>query len=151
MRDAYDQPPPLSCSMRLKRWDLNALSLTAHSMYFPCIKEFGMTSDEFADAFLAGRKSCRCAGNRFRRHAEKDSCEFPMHIHWKRLKAGTGHDMERFVREAPCRAEGSIDVWQMLNIVLYEPEIPANTGNIGQYLCGNRYPAASDRTAGISV
>lgn len=27
-----------------------------------------------------------------------------------------------------------------LNIVLYEPEIPANTRKYRAYLCGNRYP-----------
>lgn len=36
-----------------------------------------------------------------------------------------------------------------LNIVLYEPEIPSNTGNIGRTLCGYRDAAASDRAAGI--
>ena len=39
----------------------------------------------------------------------------------------------------------------MLNIVLLEPEIPANTGNIGQNLCGDRNQTASDRTTWVSV
>ena len=36
-----------------------------------------------------------------------------------------------------------------LNIVLFEPEIPANTGNIGKNLCGNGYPPAFNRTLGL--
>ncbi len=38
-----------------------------------------------------------------------------------------------------------------LNIVLHEPEIPANTGNIGTYLCGYRNQAPSDRAVGIFI
>ena len=37
----------------------------------------------------------------------------------------------------------------MLNIVLHEPEMPANTGNIGR-TCGNRRKTPSYRTIRIS-
>ena len=38
----------------------------------------------------------------------------------------------------------------MLNIVLHEPEIPANTGNIGRTCVATNTQTASDRAAGIS-
>ena len=37
----------------------------------------------------------------------------------------------------------------MLNIVLFEPEIPANTGNIGRTCVATKHTTASDRTAWI--
>ena len=39
----------------------------------------------------------------------------------------------------------------MLNIVLFEPEIPANTGNIGSDLCGDEYQTSSDRATWFPV
>jgi len=45
----------------------------------------------------------------------------------------------------------------MLNIVLFEPEIPANTGNPGKYrkyrkdLCGDEYQTSSDRATWFPV
>lgn len=37
----------------------------------------------------------------------------------------------------------------MLNIVLYEPEIPANTREYRKNLCSNRDKASFDRAIGI--
>lgn len=37
----------------------------------------------------------------------------------------------------------------MLNIVLFEPEIPANTRKHREDVCGNKHTPASDRTAWI--
>ena len=39
----------------------------------------------------------------------------------------------------------------MLNIVLHEPEIPANTGNIGRTCVATGDAPAPDRTPGIPV
>ena len=39
----------------------------------------------------------------------------------------------------------------MLNIVLYEPEIPANTGNIGRTCVATGTQSSSDRASWIQI
>ena len=39
----------------------------------------------------------------------------------------------------------------MLNIVLFEPEIPANTGKYRKDLCGDEYQTSSDRATWFPV
>ena len=38
-----------------------------------------------------------------------------------------------------------------MNIVLYEPEMPANTGKYRAHLCGDEHEAAPDRAAGFKL
>ncbi len=64
MREAYNQRRRyLMHAFKEMGW--NALSRFAFFV-FPCIKEFGMTSEEFAvNASSAGGKGCSCSGTAF--------------------------------------------------------------------------------------
>ena len=62
------------------------------------------------------------------------------------LKMALGR-LESFIKNCVKRRIRSM---MLNNIVLYEPEIPANTGNIGRTCVATGTKLASDRTAGIS-
>ena len=53
------------CCMHLQRWDCRALSRLEHFYAFPCIKEFGMTSEEFASRLLKEEKVAVVPGTAF--------------------------------------------------------------------------------------
>ena len=93
---------------------------------FPCIKEFGMTSEEFATKLLNSQKVAVVPGTAF-----GDCGEGYLRISYayslEDLKKALDR-MEIFIQE--LREEKNLVA--ELNIVLYEPEIPANTGNIGR-------------------
>ena len=76
---------------------------------FPCIKEFGMTSDEFASRLLKEEKVAVVPGSAFGECGEGY------------LRISYAYSLEDLKK-----------IMAKLNIVLFEPEIPANTGNIGR-------------------
>ena len=91
---------------------------------FPSIKEFGMSSEEFAMKFLAEEKVAVVPGTAFGECGEgflRISYAYSL----EDLKEAIGR-LERFISRLRKGRK------KMLNIVLFEPEIPANTGNIGR-------------------
>ena len=98
-----------------------------HFYAFPCIKEFGMTSDEFASRLLKEEKVAVVPGSAFGECGEgylRISYAYSLEDLKKALdKHG------RFREETERRGQ---QIMAKLNIVLFEPEIPANTGNIGR-------------------
>ena len=53
------------CFTALRRWGLSVLSLSGPFYAFPSIKEFGMTSDEFATKLLNSKKIAVVPGTAF--------------------------------------------------------------------------------------
>ena len=93
---------------------------------FPCIREFGMTSDEFATRFLQEERLQSCRARRLGTAARATSV-FPTLIPPGNLKVAIGR-LSHFVKNRKRKRNDK----DMLNIVLHQPEIPANTGNIGR-------------------
>lgn len=102
---------------------------------FPSIKEFGMTSDEFATKLLEEEKVAVVPGTAFGRCGEgflRISYAYSIDD----LKVALER-IERFIeRHRKQYRSGCLEKRKcMINIVLLEPEIPANTGNIGRTCC----------------
>ena len=102
---------------------------------FPSIKEFGMTSDEFATKLLEEEKVAVVPGTAFGRCGEgflRISYAYSIDD----LKVALER-IERFIeRHRKWYRSGCLEKRKcMINIVLLEPEIPANTGNIGRTCC----------------
>ena len=109
---------------------------------FPCIKEFGMTSEEFATKLLEEEKVAVVPGTAF-----GDCGEGFLRISYayslENLKIALER-LERFIqklrggkgriikRENSKRKTERIPTMAKLNVVLFQPEIPSNTGNIGR-------------------
>ena len=99
---------------------------------FPSIKEFGMTSEEFATKTAAGRKSGRRARNCVRRVRRGIPPDFLCLFH-RGSEGGSGTCGTLYPAPAFKRAvKKDKRQREMLNIVLLEPEIPAKHGNIGR-------------------
>ena len=89
---------------------------------FPSIKSLGMTSDEFAEELLKKEKVAVVPGTAF-----GDSGEGFLRISY-------AYSLERSDRPYGtfCQLGEKREKSMSMNIVLLEPEMPANTGNIGR-------------------
>ena len=93
---------------------------------FPNISRFGMTSEEFATKLLMEEKVAVVPGTAFGACGEgfvRISYAYSL----KSLKEALSR-IERFVK----RHDGKARIKNMMNVVLLEPEMPSNTGNIGR-------------------
>lgn len=110
---------------RFKEMGLQCFEPFGAFYIFPSIQEFGMTSEEFANRFLREEKVAVVPGTAFGACGEgflRISYAYSL----DNLKMALER-LEHFI--AHLREERRM---AKLNIVLYEPEIPANTGNIGR-------------------
>ena len=122
MRESYDQRR----RYLLRRFeDMGLPCFEPHGAFycFPNIKRFGMTSEEFCQPVPERGEGGRCAGDGVRRVR-------------RRLPAGL---LRLFPRQPPggfgpagALREAAGSGAAGMNVVLHQPEMPANTGNIGR-------------------
>ena len=116
--------------MHLQEMGLSCFEPFGAFYVFPCIKEFGMSSDEFATRLLEEENVAVVPGSAF-----GDCGEGFVRISY----AYSLEDLKIAMEPSEPFCEPSARVEPVrgadmakLNIVLFEPEIPANTGNIGR-------------------
>ena len=129
MRKSYDQRRRFLMH-EFARMGLECFEPFGAFYVFPSIREFGMSSEEFATRLLEEEKVAVVPGTAFRRVrggiSEDLLCIFSGRL--KRSSRASGEFYPETQERTSVKGCGSA----MLNIVLLEPEIPANTGNIGR-------------------
>ncbi len=112
---------------RFKEMGLQCFEPFGAFYIFPSIQEFGMTSEEFANRFLREEKVAVVPGTAF------GACgEGFLRISYAYSLDNLKMALERLEHFIAHLREKKKRRMAKLNIVLYEPEIPANTGNIGR-------------------
>ena len=125
MREAYNQRRRYLMHA-FKEMGLECFEPFGAFYVFPCIKEFGMTSEEFATRLLQEEKVAVVPGTAF-----GDCGEGFLRISYAySLEAGNRKNSGIHYKtpsEIIIDGKGTT-----MHIILHQPEIPANTGNIGR-------------------
>ncbi len=124
MRESYDQRRRFLLNA-FEEMHLDCFEPQGAFYMFPSIKRFGMTSEEFATRLLREEKVAVVPGTAFGDCGEG----IPARILCLFLKESEGGLKPH---QTVCGPPGRKNGVKKMNIVLFEPEMPMNTGNIGR-------------------
>ena len=132
------------CSMRLKRWDCPVLNRRVRSMYFPPFRNSVSPLMSLQSVF-SGKNGWPSFPERLLESCGEGFLRISYAYSLEDLKKALER-LKHFIE----KLEGGKIRWQSLNIVLLEPEIPSNTGNIGRTCVATGHQTAPHRTSGLS-